>query len=306
MKRVVAALQALPTTGFLVLQGDKVALDYGDNSGPAYLASVRKSVLSVLFGRSVGNGSIPLDATLNDLGIDDVGGLLPIELKARVRDLLTARSAVYHAPSTPTGLEGTAPERGSKTPGEHFFYNNWDFNALGTIFERCTGRPVFDAFAEDVAEPLGLQDFDLGRQRLLGRPDRSEHLAHHFYLSGRDLGRIGRVMLRGGRRGDRQVVPSEWVTESTSTKVGLGAGPPMGYGYLWWIPQSFPAGTFLAIGNSGQYLLGVPPEIVVVHQRAVPDDVVVARAEGTAPAAPGDGVTPRQFVGLVRSALKEL
>jgi CubicO group peptidase (beta-lactamase class C family) len=306
MHHVVATLRPLPTTGFLVLQGDRVVLDYGDNSSPAYLASVRKSVLSVLFGRSVANGAIPLDATLDELGIDDVGGLLPVERQARVRDLLTARSGVYHAPSTPTGLEGGAPERGSKKPGEHFFYNNWDFNVLGTIFERCTGRPVFDALAEDVAEPLGFQDYDLGRQRLLGLPDRSEHLAHHFFLSGRDLGRIGRMMLGGGRWGGRPVVAGEWVAESTSAHVGLGAGAPMGYGYLWWIPQSLPKGTFLAIGNSGQYLLGVPPETVVVHQRAVPDDVVLARADGSAPPAPADGVTPRQFMGLVRSVLKEL
>jgi CubicO group peptidase (beta-lactamase class C family) len=306
MEHVEASLRMLPTTGFLAVQGNKTVLDYGDNSSPAYLASVRKSVLSVLFGRSIGNGAIALEATLEELGIDDVGGLLPIERQARVRDLLTARSGVYHAPSTSTGLEAGAPERGSKKPGEHFFYNNWDFNALGTIFERCTGRSVFDALGEDVAEPLGFQDFDLGRQRLLGRSDRSVHLAHHFFLSGRDLVRIGQVMLRGGRWGGRQVVPAEWVAASTSPRVGLGAGAPMGYGYLWWIPQSLPAGTFLAIGNSGQYLLGIPPETVIVHQRAVPEDLVVAQADATVPAIPADGVTPRQFMGLVRSLLQEL
>jgi CubicO group peptidase (beta-lactamase class C family) len=306
MDQVVAGLRALPTTGFLVLRGNKTVLDYGDNSEPAYLASVRKSVLSVLFGRSVGNGAIALDATLDELGIDDIGGLLPIERQARVRDLLTARSGVYHAPSTATGLEAGAPERGSKEPGEHFFYNNWDFNALGTIFERCTGRSVFDALGEDVAEPLGFQDFDLGRQQLLGRPDQSVHLAHHFFLSGRDLGRIGQVMLRGGRWGDRQVVPSEWVAASTTQHVGLDAGAPMGYGYLWWIPPVLPKGSFLAIGNWGQYLLGIPPETVVVHQRAVSDGLVAARAGGSAPAGPDGEVTPRQFMGLVRSVLREL
>jgi CubicO group peptidase (beta-lactamase class C family) len=304
--QVVEMLRALPTTGFLVLKGDQVALDHGDNRAPAYLASVRKSVLSVLFGRSVANGAIALDATLDELGIDDVGGLLPIERQARVRDLLTARSGVYHPAATATGLEAGMPARGSKKPGEHFFYNNWDFNVLGTIFERCTGRTVFDGLAEDVADPLGFQDFDLGRQRLFGRSDQSVHLAHHFFLSGRDLGRIGQTMLRGGRWGDRQVVPREWVAESTSPQVGLGAGAPMGYGYLWWVPQALPAGSFLAIGNSGQYLLGIQPDIVVVHQRAVPDDVVQARADGTVSPTPSDSVTPRQFMGLVRTVLKGL
>jgi len=306
MDEVLASLRELPTTGFLVLRGDETVLDYGDNTSPSYLASVRKSMVSVLFGRPVESGAIALDATLENLGIDDVGGLLPIEKQARVRDLLTSRSGVYHPPSTATGLEAGAPERGSKKPGEHFFYNNWDFNVLGTIFERCTGRAIFDAFAEDIAEPLGLRDFEPGRQRLLGRPDRSVHLAHHFFLSGRDLGRIGQMMLRGGRWGDRQVVPADWVAASTTPHVGAGAGAPMQYGYLWWIPQALPAGTFLAIGNWGQYLLGIPPETVVVHQRSVPDEVVVARAEGTEPPEPPDAVTPRQFMGLVRPVLKAL
>ncbi len=306
MDQVAEAVRALPTTGFLVLQGDRTILELGDTSRPAFLSSVRKSVLSVLFGRSVASGAIPLDATLDELGIDDVGGLLPVEREARVRDLLTSRSGVYHPPSTATGLEQGAPPRGSKKPGEHFFYNNWDFNALGTVFERCTGRAVFDALGEDLAEPLEFEDFDRGRQLLLGRPDRSVHLAHHFFLSGRDLGRIGQMMLAGGRWRDRPVVPEWWVAESTSVRVGLGAGAPMAYGYLWWLPQSLPRGTFLAIGNFGQYLLGIPPATVIVHQRAVADELVRARSQETAPAAPSDTVTPRQFMGLVRLVLAGL
>lgn len=59
--------------------------------------SARKSVLPMMYGRYMANGTIDLDRTLADLGIDDVGGLLPIERQARLRDLLAARSGVYHA-----------------------------------------------------------------------------------------------------------------------------------------------------------------------------------------------------------------
>jgi len=304
MDQVVDALRALPTTAFLVLDGDEVVLDYGDNVTPTYLASARKSVLSVLFGGPITSGVVALDATLDDLGIDDIGGLLPGERRATVRDLLTARSGVYHPAATGTGLEGSAPPRGSQPPGAWFHYNNWDFNALGTIFERCTGRGVFDALAEDLAAPLGFEDFDPGRQRLLGRPDRSVHLAHHFFLSGRDLGRIGRLMIRRGRWGDRQIVPASWVAESTSVQVDRGPGAPLDYGYLWWVPRGLPAGSFLALGNFGQYMLGVPPlDLVIVHRRAVPEEVVIARSQSPDPGLPADGVTPRQFMDLVRSVI---
>jgi hypothetical protein len=59
-------------------------------------------------------------------------------------------------------------------------------------------------------------------------------------------------------------------------------------------------GGLLAIGNFGQYLLCVPPGLVIVHLRAVPDDIVLARSQGAAPA-PIDSVSPQQFMKVVRA-----
>jgi CubicO group peptidase (beta-lactamase class C family) len=154
---------------------------------------------------------------------------------------------------------------GTHPPGALFHYNNWDFNALGTIFERCTGRP-----------------------------DVSEHLAHHLFLSARDLGRLGTKMLQGGRWNDRQA-------ESTSIQVDRGAGVQPDYGYLWWLPRLLGRGRFLAIGNFGQYLLCVPPGLVIVHLWAVPDDIILARTQGAPAATPIDSVSPQQFMKVVRT-----
>ena len=301
LQKVVDALDTLPTTAFLVLDRGRVVLDHGATTTPTYLASARKSVLSVLYGPAVADGTIRLGATLDELGIDDIGGLLPQERRATVRDLLTSSSGVYHPPATVAGPERDGPARGSQPPGALFHYNNWDFNALGTIFERCTGRSVFDALAEDLAAPLDFQDFDPGRQRLLGRPDVSEHLAHHFFLSARDLGRLGAMLLQGGQWDGRPVVPASWVAESTSVQVDRGVGVQLDYGYLWWLPRLLGRGSFLAIGNFGQYLLCVPPGLVIVHLRAVPDDVILARSQGTEPPAPIDSVSPQQFMKVTRA-----
>ena len=51
-----------------------------------------------------------------------------------------------------------APVRGSQKPGTYNLYSNWDFNALGTIFEKKTGRSIYDAFESDIARPIGMQD----------------------------------------------------------------------------------------------------------------------------------------------------
>jgi len=92
-------LQSLPTTALLAVQNGRVLLSYGPVESVSYLASVRKSLLAVLYGRYVADGTIDLDRTIGDIGIDEPDGLLPIEREARLRDLLNARSGVYHPAS---------------------------------------------------------------------------------------------------------------------------------------------------------------------------------------------------------------
>ena len=42
--------------------------------------------------------------------------------------------------------------RSSHPPGTFWYYNNWDFNALGTIFEKATGKDPWDLGRKDVDE----------------------------------------------------------------------------------------------------------------------------------------------------------
>ncbi|EBA10247.1 serine hydrolase domain-containing protein [Sagittula stellata] len=286
------ALDRLVTTSFIAIAGGDVLYDYGDVSQVSYCASVRKSILSMLYGIYVERGVIDLHATMTDLGIDENEGLLDIEKTATLRDLITSSSGVYHPAGSPGGDTKGIPERGSKVPGKHFFYNNWDFNVLGAAFEKLTGKSVFKAFEEHLAGPLGLQDFDINRQRMLGYPDASRYYAYHMFLSARDLARIGHLMTRGGRWDDQQLIPPNWVTESTSM---FTAARDMdnrmeriaGYSYLWWLPD-VPAGkpwwrgSFFAVGNFGQYALCLPAlDMTFVHRHAITDEQAIGRNQGT-------------------------
>jgi CubicO group peptidase (beta-lactamase class C family) len=290
---LLSAVQALPTTCLLVLRHGRTVFEYGDPAHASFVASIRKSILSLLYGRPVTDGTIDLKSTIGDLGIDDVGGLLPIERQATVRDLLTARSGVYHLAANPTEIG--LPDRGTKTPGAEFHYNNWDFNVLGTIYEQRTGRRLFDAVGEELAEPLGFQDFDPARQRMLGRPELSRHLAYHMFLSARDLARIGLLVAQQGHWNESQLVPKQWLAESTKPQTNSN------YGYLWWTTDR----GILAGGAFGQYLLVLPnEELVIVHRVSISDDVVITRSnEGTTP--PIAGVNLRQFWQLVPSILAQ-
>lgn len=70
-----------------------------------------------------------------ELGIDDNEPRLTDEEKrATVHDLLKARSGVYHPALYETArMKEKRPPRHSHASGTFWYYNNWDFNVLGTI-----------------------------------------------------------------------------------------------------------------------------------------------------------------------------
>ena len=284
LQRVTDRAKELSTTAMVAVVGGKIVYEYGDLARVSYLASVRKSILAMLYGNYVKSGVIRLDKTLAELGVDDLQALSPLEKSATVADLLGARSGVYHPASNPGDSLASAPPRGSQKPGTYFLYSNWDFNALGTIFEQETKQSIYDALDKDLAVPIGMQDFDRSTHRRTGDATRSKHLAYHMNLSTRDMARVGYVMLRSGRWNGRQIVPEDWtrrissivtpVTEMNPENVRKG---PFGYGYLWWIwdgPWSAGPyeGAYTGQGAVGQFITVLPKLDLVVAHKTVPGE----------------------------------
>jgi len=209
-------LEANDTTAMMVIVDGKLVFEYGDVRKQSYLASARKTLLGILYGNYVEQGTIRLDRTLKQVGIDDVGGLSEQERSATIEDVISARSGVYHPASNEGDATASAPPRNSQRPGTYYLYNNWDFNAAGAIFEKLTGKDIYAAFEEDLAKPIGMEDFDRKLQRKTGDAGKSQHLAYHFVLSTRDMARLGQMMLQGGKWNGRQIVPAEWLGRMTS------------------------------------------------------------------------------------------
>lgn len=273
----------------VVVQHGAIVASWGDTTTNMLLNSARKSLLSALMGIAVGNGQVHPDDTLAKLGIDDLPpALTDAEKQATVRDLLEARSGVYHPANYETAdMEASRPSRGSHPPGTFWYYNNWDFNTLGAIYQRATGTSVFKAFAQQIAAPIAMQDFDPAQCRY-SHGASSRYPAYLFYASARDLARFGLLMLRMGRWQDRQIIPANWVQESTRPYSTANRGT--GYAYLWWTlpPEgpsrvTAPAGTYWAEGNGGQVVFVVPAyDLVVAH---------LARFESDTPGRNGVGLT---------------
>jgi CubicO group peptidase (beta-lactamase class C family) len=294
LKALAVWLQSLDTTAVMVSVGGRSLFEYGDLGRLSYLASVRKSVLAILYGKYVENGTIALNKTLGEMQLTDGGGLLPQELQATVEHVITARSGVYHPASNAGDDTASAPPRGSQRPGAYFLYNNWDFNAAGAVFEKLTGRDIYDALETDLARPIGMQDFDRARQKKSGDLTRSQLPAYHVWLSTRDMARVGLLMLREGEWAGKQLVARDWVHRISSLVTplnemnpprnrALGTGNRWGYGCMWWVwdapnsPGPF-QGAFTGIGAGGQYITVLPQlDMVVAHKTDVEDRVGVSK-----------------------------
>ena len=264
------------STAVMVLQDGVVVAGWGDVERKLGLHSIRKSLLSVLYGIAVDRGEIDLDTTLAELEIDDRGGLTPAERNARLVELISARSGVYHpAAYAPSDQERERPERGSHAPGTNWFYNNWDFNVAESAFERLTGIDAYAAFSDWIAEPLEMEDWRLTDGFEVLEPTKSIWPAHTFRMSTRDLARLGLLVEQRGRWDGRPIVSEAWIERSTSPVSDLGEG--LGYGYMWWtyapgsLPDSYEFASRHAIilgrGTGGQALFVIPDaDLVLVHR----------------------------------------
>ena len=85
----------LETTGLIILKNGNNIYDYGNIKEVTYIASCRKSVLSILYGKYVENGTIDLNQTIGEIGIDEDDGLLDIEKTAKIDNIITSRSGFF-------------------------------------------------------------------------------------------------------------------------------------------------------------------------------------------------------------------
>ncbi len=231
--------------------------------------SVRKSFLSALYGIYVKEGKIDLDTTMAELNINDDPPLTESEKQARIRDLLKARSGVYHPAAYETaGMKKSRPPRGSHAPDTFYYYNNWDFNVLGAIFDRLTNSTIFQEFKTRIADPLQMQDYRVRDGYYHLEKEHSIYPAYPFRMSARDMARFGLLFLREGKWKNRQVIPKAWIRESTTSYSTV--DDARGYGYLWWTIRGEPfqsLGAYAARGFGGHCITVAPgADLVFVHR----------------------------------------
>lgn len=153
------------------------------------------------------------------------------------------------------------------TPGTYNNYVSVDTHVLGMLLAKVTGKSISAYLQEKIWQPLGME-FDA---HWLTDGENVEMAMGGLNVTLRDMARMGRLYLNGGKMDGTQIVPAQWVQASITPdaphlmpgKDNPGSGNPNGYGYQWWTPIT-PHGDFFAAGIYYQYIYIDPTTGVVI------------------------------------------
>lgn len=110
-------LKTHQTDGMMVISRGHVVFEYGDTKVVSKVASVRKSMLSLLYAVEMQKGvKFDLDQTVVQLGLEDKTPFVESERHATLQQLLMARSGIYIRSGNDEQGK-LSPKRGSSYPG---------------------------------------------------------------------------------------------------------------------------------------------------------------------------------------------
>jgi CubicO group peptidase (beta-lactamase class C family) len=281
-------LENYGSSSMLIRYQNQQVYQWGDINKKHLIHSMRKPLLNALIGIYVDQGKLSLDATLEELNIEDVEPKLTSQEKqATLRQIMNQRSGIYHpATAESEWMKQQKPARHSHQPGEEYYYNNWNFNVAGAIFEQAAKRSLFDEFEHLIAKPLGMKHFknnigmvendqDIQLDNLDGfyqyERDISNFPAYHFRLSSYDLGLFGQLYANGGSWKGKQIISKAWIDKSATAYSITNAKYQLGYGLMWAVvyPKNTPNEPGSLYHNGvGVHMIGVYPKhnLVFVHR----------------------------------------
>lgn len=253
-----------------------------DRETDHYLASVSKSVTSVIFGAAVKAGFIAnVDTLLADVLPEYAHILVGEKAGITLEHLLCMSSGLqwdewstsYEDPTNdvvalfheddPIAYILSKPLISS--PGDEFHYNSGGTNVLGAVVEKETGMSLLDFGNEYLFDPLNIQG-GLWEKMAGGYYFASGGI----YLRPRELTKIGYLFLNEGSWEDHQIITREWINASTAPHVQTDELIPRSdsYGYQWW-HMDFHANDhtyecFFAAGWGDQYMFILPDQEMII------------------------------------------
>lgn len=275
-------MDAYDTLSLLVVRHDKIVLERyysGGKYDTSNVFSITKSFVSALTGIAVRKGLVggidePLDKYLPSYFNRDTA---PGWKDIRVKHLLTMTPGfVEEGNGWMTGedwIGSTFKLPLNYRPGEKFQYANSATHLLSAVVTKACGTDMLAFARENLFDRLQFRNASWTadpKGYFLG--------FSNMYLRPRDLAKFGCLYLNGGKWDGAQLVPEEWVKESTGVRYDFNKeedkGYENGYGYLWWISGETGRHMFSAKGYGGQSIDAIPDLDLVVVITSTPDSPI--------------------------------
>ena len=238
------------------------------------VASVQKSITSVLVGIAQEKGLLKLDDTVsNHLGHGWSKATAEQEGQITVRHLISMTSGL------------TEQLEFAKAPGTEWKYNSTAYAQSLNVVAAAAKKTPHDLTSEWLTGPIGMKDTKwVERKNAESREIAGNTLG--FATSAHDLARFGLMVLNKGKWGDTTIIgDQQYLIEMTSTSQRLNQA----YGYLWWLNgkdsvvrasrktkgplvPTAPKSMFAALGALGRKCYVVPSmDVVIVRLGDSPD-----------------------------------
>lgn len=268
------------TVAFLVIQRDTIVYErYYKGYDEAHLHasfSMAKSLLSMLIGCAIADGYFTgVDQPITDFipelrknGFDKVTveNLLQMtsgfKFKESYSDPFGDAAGFYYGRRL---YKRMAKMKLEHAPGEHFSYQSGSSQLLGWVLERALRKGgdtrTITAYTNDkIWAPLGMvypASWSIDRKK--GGIEKTFCCVN---APARDFAKLGSLYLHKGEWRGKQLVPKEWVEQST--RLDTTNGSARFYQYQWWLPSA--EGDFEAKGYLGQFIYVDPArELVMVR-----------------------------------------
>jgi CubicO group peptidase (beta-lactamase class C family) len=169
----------------------------------------------------------------------------------------------------------------TEPPGQSFHYNNFNTELLGMILERTTHRPPSQYLQEKIWQPIGMEY--PATWSIDSKQDGFELTPILLNARAIDLAKFGRLYLNNGNWDGKQIIPGQWVADSTTRDPGdhrpwetFSRWQDNGgyYKYFWWgVSQGKSDYSYMGIGTYGQFIFISPKTRVVIVRTGDKDGI---------------------------------
>ncbi len=234
---------------------------------PHILFSLSKSFTSCAVGIAQEEGLLRISDPLLSY-FPDYDGVVtdPRMRRVTLRNLLTMASG--HAScarpamlADPDGdwVRGFLASKLDFEPGSRFVYNSAATYMLAAVLRKVSGRNVREYLIPRLFDPLGITP---GMWECC--PKGTNVGGWGLYLKTEDLAKFAQLLLDGGIRNGKQLIPADYLREATARQIdnSMNEAPDwkLGYGYQFWQSQH----GFRGDGASGQNALVLPEQEIAL------------------------------------------